>query len=194
MMPPQLLDPEEFHKLQLGDKKIYKKVYNEHFSLIHYVVTRCGVTKEDSLDIVQETFIKLHHKSIQLQSASSIKSWLIVAARNLALDHIRKQKIHQQYLNTHGQDDKIYSSSDGISEQQLHELELALVGRLIEEIELETNDDTFSLYYREGLTAKVIAERHGEALSTVTNRISRLRNRFREKFQSHIKKLHDAVL
>ena len=79
-----------------------------------------------------------------------------------------------------------------VSEQHLHELELVLLGELIETFEKQVNDTTFSLLYRDGLTVKEIAEQNNESIRTITNRLVRLRRKFRQLYAEQIKTLHDA--
>lgn len=193
MPPSKHLNRYELERLQKGDTLVFKDVYNDHFGLIHHVVNRCGVSGDDSFDIVQDTFYKLFVKAGQINDPKGVKSWLVTTARNLTLDQLRRQQLIQkhskiQYLNIEPE-----KTAGFVSQSELRELEIALLGNLIDEIQYETKDETFALFYREGLTAKEIALRGGEAISTVTNRLSRLRKRFNNKFKIHLEKLHDSV-
>ena len=69
-----------------------------------------------------------------------------------------------------------------------------LVGRLIEEVCGETGDDTLRRFYVEGATARQIAEQRGEAVGSITNRLSRLRKRFGDRFKRHIDELRASVV
>jgi RNA polymerase sigma-70 factor (ECF subfamily) len=190
-----LLNALEFEKLQSGDQAVFKKVYDAHFGLVVFMVKRCGVSHDEALDIVQDSFIKLYKKANQIQSQNTLKSWLVTTARNQAMDHLRKQKL----VAKHAEKERLNQGHDVevgnglVSDEQLHELQLVVLGELIEDIQNETNDNTFTLFYRDGMSVKAIAKRQGEPISTITNRLSRLRKRFRDKFETHLKNLHDSV-
>ena len=190
-----LLDEQEFQKLQSGDQAVFKKVYNAYFGLAVFMAKRCGVNHEEALDIVQDSFIKLFNKAKHIKSRNALKSWLVTTARNQTLDYLRKQKLitrhaEKERLNL-GPDDELVN--DLVSDDQLHELQLVVLGKLIDDIQNETNDETFALFYRDGMSVKDIANRQGEPISTITNRISRQRKRFRDKFKAHLKNLQDSV-
>lgn len=193
MPPPNDLDNNDFIRLQKGDTIVFKKVYDEFFGLVHYTVKRCGVLNEDSLDVVQDTFYKLFVKAVKINTPQGVKSWLVTTARNLSLDQLRRQQLVQKHSKIHYFNENSENTSTFVSKSELRELEIMLLGNLIDEIQTETSDDTFSLFYRDGLTAKEIAHRGGEAISTVTNRLSRLRKKFNNKFKTHLDRLHDSV-
>lgn len=198
-MENALLSENEFQLFKSKDTLVFKKVYNEYFNLIHYVARRCGADTNTSDDIVQETFIRLYNKSEQIYEQGNIKSWLVTTARNLCLDQIRKDKLENKFNEQELQDEHRHEKTSHklatfATESEIHELELTLIGDLIDKVTLETNDDTFSLFYRDGLSAKEIASRKNAPVSTVTNRLSRLRIRFQGYFESHIKQLHDELL
>lgn len=206
MKLPKPLTNEHFTRLKTGDHLVFKQVYDDYFGLVHFVVKQCGIGGEDALDIVHDTFLTLYKKAGTIQQAQAIKSWLITTAKNLTVDMLRKQKLANDYTrqeqgehhNTPGNFDHSTSmnrADDGLlAASELYELELYLLGQLIDETQQETLDDTFVLFYREGLTAKEIAERKGEPVSTVTNRLSRLRSRYREKFIAQLTNLRESSL
>jgi len=190
-----LLDALEFQKLQSGDQAVFKKVYDAYFGLAIFVVKRCGMGHEEALDIVQDSFIKLYKKADQIKSRKTLKSWLMTIARHQAMDYRRKQKL----VNKHAETERLNQNHFGdnvkglVSDDQLHEMQLLVIGELIDDIQNETNDETFTLFYRQGLSIKEIAKSRDEPVSTITNRLSRMRKRFREKFETHLKELNDSV-
>lgn len=60
---------------------------------------------------------------------------------------------------------------------------------LVEEIAVLPGGADFKAFYVDGRKAKDIAAAHGEAVSTVTTRLSRLRERFRERLNSRLQQL-----
>ena len=195
----QFLTELQFSRFQAGDKTEFKRVYDQYFGLVHYVAKQCGLNDEEALDVVQDSFLNLFKNAALIEAATGLKYWLVTTARNKSLDHLRKQKLQQRQLQSltaeldSNQGQGVSPGTLMVSDTLLRELEIKLLGDLLVAIERDTNDDTLTLFYQQGLSAKQIAEAKGEPVSTVTNRISRGRKKFRETFESHLRNLHDNV-
>ncbi|AYV71638.1 sigma-70 family RNA polymerase sigma factor [Bacillus sp. PK3-056] len=59
--------------------------------LIHFLIY-LGVKKEEAEDLVQEVFIRLLKTKCLFKGESSERTWLYTIAKNIAIDHFRKQK------------------------------------------------------------------------------------------------------
>ena len=189
----EYLSTQQFKRLKSGDKTVFKMVYDQYFGLVHYMVKRCGLSDDESLDIVQESFFKLYKNAASIQNPQGIKSWLISTARNMAVDHIRKRKTENNYMEAAELTPGDPQEQGMLSHSLLRALEVELLGELLSEFEQQTKDDTLTLFYKQGLSAKTIAEAKGEAISTVTSRISRARQKFRKTVETHINNLHDNL-
>jgi RNA polymerase sigma-70 factor (ECF subfamily) len=193
MESQQFLNTQQFERLKSGDKTVFKLVYDQYFALVHYVVKRCGLNGDESLDIVQESFFKLYKNIAGIQNPQGIKSWLVTTARNLAVDHIRKRNTENAYIDAAELAVEDAKEHDMVSPSLQRALEVELLGELLIEFEQQTQDDTLTLFYKQGLSAKTIAEAKGQPISTVTNRISRARQKFRKTIETHIKNLRDNL-
>ncbi len=212
MLVENSITKDEFQKLKLGDRVVFKKVYDQYFALVRFVVNRCGVENDENLDLVQETFIMFYQKSVQIKDIDAIKAWLMTTAKNLAIDYIRRQKMANQHLynlQEQGKDnhpspyqdsenDPLKDDDNGCLKKEAYsaehrELEDRLVRELIQRVDMETDDDTFSLFYSNGLAAKEIAKLKGESISTITTRLSRLRKRFHHVFVQHLNELRETA-
>lgn len=183
-----LLTDSDFAALKQGDRLIFKRVFDQYFNLIKYVVAQCGIRNEETIDIVQETFFRFHRNIDSIHSQDSIKAWLITSARNLAIDHLRKTHRITQLDNV-----QALEAEDSILENLSRELEVALVGELLDKIAIETGDQTLVEFYRLGLSAKQISEKNDEPISSVTNRLSRLRKKFSEYLKQHVEELRAST-
>jgi RNA polymerase sigma-70 factor (ECF subfamily) len=187
MADDPLLSDQEFRLLQQGDAASFQKVYDAYYGLIQYIIQRCGVDHEDKRDLIQETFLRLHTKACDIKEASAVKAWLVSCARHLTLDYQRRKKFVS--LDDPELGSSLERMADESQAQWHRELELRLVGQLVQEVCQQEKDDTFKLFYLDGLKAREIAQQRGEALSTVTTRISRLRQKFRDVFEQHLDRL-----
>ncbi|MFV2057741.1 MAG: RNA polymerase sigma factor [Thiohalomonadales bacterium] len=203
-MENDLLNENEYRRFKSKVRHAFKIVFDKYYKLIQFVARRCGAESYNCDDIVQEVFIRLHKHTDKICDQEHIKRWLMTTTRNLCMDHARKKSVEKQFTQQ-----QLHKERQGETEREsntsqvptnfattleIHELELMLVGELIDKVTMETNDETFALFYRDGLSAKEIATRQNTPVSTITNRISRTRKRFRAYFESHIKQLHEELL
>ncbi len=187
MANDQLLSEPEFRLLQKGDEASFQKVYEAYYGLIQYIIQRCGVDHEEKRDLIQETFLKLHTKAHEIRDSSAIKPWLVSCARHLTLDYLRKKKFLS--LSDPDVDQALTQHANESLEREDHELEVRLVGHLIQDVCTQEQDDTLKLFYIDGLKAREIAVLRGEAVSTVTTRLGRLRQKFRLVFEQQLERL-----
>jgi RNA polymerase sigma-70 factor (ECF subfamily) len=83
-------------RVQAGDRDAFvaltrlyqKKVFVLTYSFVH--------DKEDALDLVQETFLKLYQKIGTYRPGHSFEAWLRQIARNLCIDHYRKHTLKRR--------------------------------------------------------------------------------------------------
>jgi RNA polymerase sigma-70 factor (ECF subfamily) len=94
MIKERLDGNEDIHtlieKVKKGDREAFmtvtslyqKKVFLLAFSFFH--------NKEDALDIVQETFLRLYQKINSFRKGKNFQNWLLQVAKNLCIDYHRK--------------------------------------------------------------------------------------------------------
>ena len=63
------------------------KAYQQKVFLTAFSICR---NREDALDIVQETFLRLHQKAGLFKEGNSFQGWLLQITKNLCIDHYRK--------------------------------------------------------------------------------------------------------
>ncbi|WP_269320355.1 RNA polymerase sigma factor SigX [Bacillus sp. EB01] len=74
--------------------ELYTKYHQEVFQFLFYMVR----SKEQAEDLVQEVYIRVLRSYSRFEGKSSEKTWLFSIARNVAIDHFRKQKGWKQKL------------------------------------------------------------------------------------------------
>jgi RNA polymerase sigma-70 factor (ECF subfamily) len=77
-------------RVRQGDREAFlglTRAYQKKVFALAYSFFR---NKEDALDLVQETFLRLHQKMDLFQEGHSFEAWLLQVARNLCIDHYRK--------------------------------------------------------------------------------------------------------
>ncbi len=69
-------------------QRYQRKVYSVAYGFLR--------NPEDALDVVQESFIKVHRYIGNFEGNSSFYTWLYRIVTNLCIDHIRKNKRHRE--------------------------------------------------------------------------------------------------
>ncbi len=87
-------------RIKAGDREAFMTVvrlYQQKVFVMAYSILR---DKEDALDIVQETFLRLYQKIGQFKPGSPFQGWLIQIAKNLSIDHYRKNRRKRREFET----------------------------------------------------------------------------------------------
>ena len=74
-------------------KKLFKLNYN---GLVNFICSRYIQDRDQARDIVQTTFMKIWNNKDRIDITMSEKSYIYQAAKNTALDHIRKYKLNTE--------------------------------------------------------------------------------------------------
>ena len=181
----------DFAGLVRGDQAAFRAYYDEYADLILFVARRFGLAPAAADDVLQETFYRLFRKARTIEDGSKVKPWLVTTARRLVIDQIRKAGREAPLASGDARERADLTVMSDDVEGLEREIELKAVATLVAEIAEAPGGDTFRAFYVEGLTARAIASRNGEAVSTVTTRLSRLRRRFLERFHEHLRALRD---
>ena len=123
------LSSDDFVRLQRGDGAVFRRVYEKYVGLVQYVLRRCGVDAASADDIVQEAFLRLFRRAAEIQQPVAVKAWLVTTARNIALDERRKRR-HLVATDRDG----VAEEADASVESARRELEISLVGDLVQDI------------------------------------------------------------
>jgi RNA polymerase sigma-70 factor (ECF subfamily) len=83
-------------RIQAGDRDAFvalTRLYQRKVFILAFSFVR---DKEDALDLVQETFLKLYQKSGTYRPGHPFEAWLLQIARNLCIDHYRKHTLKRR--------------------------------------------------------------------------------------------------
>lgn len=86
-------------RLKAGDTTVFEQVYRAYYRLLYSYVLDILENRMFVEDIIEEVFLNLWEKRETLEIKSSLKTYLLVAARNKSLDYIRKRNVRIDYKN-----------------------------------------------------------------------------------------------
>lgn len=92
----QLLIPADTHELieqaKSGDTAAFRRLFEQHKQPVFNFIARMIGHHHDAEDILQEVFVKVYWNLAALRDAQAFKGWLFSAARNEAINYLRKYR------------------------------------------------------------------------------------------------------
>jgi RNA polymerase sigma-70 factor (ECF subfamily) len=82
-------------KIKEGDREAFMEVTRRYQNKVFLLAFSFFQNREDALDIVQETFLRLYQKIDMYQKERNFQNWLLQIAKNLCIDLYRKS--HSKY-------------------------------------------------------------------------------------------------
>jgi RNA polymerase sigma-70 factor (ECF subfamily) len=162
--------------------RLYRKYNRRVFSLVYRILDDSAAAEE----VLQDTFYRLWDRSQLYQpEKGQLISWLFTVARNLALDHKRKESRRA--------DSSVFLSGEESAEMDLDSLPAMAsledpdlgrtISKAMEQLPAEQKK-AIELAYFEGLTHQELSDKLGQSLGTVKTRIrlglSKLREAMRD--------------
>lgn len=151
----------------------YRKLYLEYAPMLLRFAGKY-VSSFFAEDIVQDIFLKLWDRQVFLLPENELKRILYIAVKNGCIDHLRKLRIEQEYIDNRALQLKLeeldfFESSD---ELFMRKDLLNLLFKKIDELP-ERSREIFHMSYLEGLKAAEIAEQLDLSVRTVENQLYR---------------------
>lgn len=163
----------------------FRAIYEEHVGLVQFVLRSFRLSDEERDELVQEVFLRLH-QSLDRIDPPRIKGFLSITAKNLGIDRSRQSKTRK----TEAVGEDIGKMEGTLWEQNSdRRAVIAVAERFIDEKARQAGGECFGLFYKEGLPVRDIAERLGESTGTITSRLSRMRQKFKEDLAARIEEL-----
>lgn len=180
--------------LQLIEESIYlaqgRSSFNilieRHAKSVYLFIFRLVGNKEDSEDIVQETFIKAWQKLSKFDTEKSFKTWLFSIAKNTTIDKLRKKRsVNFSSLNIEEESDfeKGLMDAEDLPDEIFAKKEAA---ENLKSALLKLSENQRLLIYlhiNEELTFEGIAEIIGKPMNTIKSQYRRIISKLKELLQ-----------
>lgn len=127
-------------------------------------------------DLTEDTFLKLVLKKPRFSARSSFKTWLYTIGRNLALDHLRRNK------NVPLQADSQTPIADEVNLElcYIHQEEKLVVHRVMKQLKQEYRQVLWLIYF-EGFSCAEAGKIMGKSTHNIETLVYRARNTLRTK-------------
>ncbi len=149
-----------------GDRQAFKDIvslYQQKVFLLAYSILQ---NREDALDVVQETFMRLYQKLDAYEREGNFQAWLLQIAKNLSIDYFRKHHSRRRDIESgRSVEDLNPAASDYRSNPESSELR-GVISRCLERLG-ERQRLIFVMRHYNGLEYKEIAQILGISVGTV---------------------------
>ena len=157
----------------------FRKVYDANYTLLMQVVMHIVYNQEIAEDLVQEAFERFYVKNISFPTMDEAKYWLLRVSKNLALNHIRRNKREIQLVEKvkklPGETVNFFDSSKAVIEEEERRNVREAVNSLPENLR-----SVIQLKEYSGLDYKAIGKVLGIFETNVKVRVHRARKKLEE--------------
>ncbi|MEQ9289048.1 MAG: RNA polymerase sigma factor [Cyclobacteriaceae bacterium] len=166
-------------ELKEGKKKALRSLYEAHSIQVFNLAYRMTSSREDSEEIVQDTFIRLWKSRSGIDVDGKILGYIIVIARNLAIDLLKaRRKRAELEVHTDEPSEKTSTTNDFYFEEASRQFDEAVANLPPKRREV------FILKIHTSLTNKEIASKLNISETMVEKQIRLASNSIRELMES----------
>lgn len=177
---PEASDAALIRRMADEDETALSILYDRYSSLVFSVAKRILGDPGAAEEILQDIFYGAWRNASSFDSnRGSMAGWLLVAARNRAIDRLRRGKGRA----TDSIEEDIVALTVNLENKTAQNLMLSKVKKAITDLP-EAQRSACEMAYFEGLTHTEIAERTGEPLGTVKTRLRAALGSLKKAFES----------
>lgn len=173
---------------QTGDNRAFAALVRQHQDRLFRFILRLVGTREDAMDLTQETFMKAHQALPGWRPEAQFRTWLFRIAHNATLDVLRRrQSIEFIPVSALGGGDDDFALPDPAPQpdQRLEDRQrIDLLERTLRELPLE-HREILLLREVEDMSYAEIAATLNIAEGTVKSRVARARSAAIAGYQRH---------
>ncbi len=173
-------------RAQEGDREAFMAITSMYQKVIFQLAYSFFHNREDALDIVQDTFLRVYRKLHYYQRGKSFKSWILQIAKNLCIDRYRKNhKVHDnKALNSPEMEEINLSDEKGTEKNEDTDVK-RIVTKCLNELP-ERQRLIFVMKHYNELKYTEIAETLGIAVGTVKSLNFKAVNKLRELMNPYL--------
>lgn len=150
----------------------YNLLFERHFEPLTRFVARIVHSPQVAADLVQDVFLRVWSRRAELEVHGNLQSYLRRAARNRALDWLRRESLHRQWEEAAIRDMRAQAIDAHAAEHDSTALLLELVSEMLAEMPSRRRA-ACELRWREGLGPTAIAARLGVSVKTIETHLTR---------------------
>jgi RNA polymerase sigma-70 factor (ECF subfamily) len=180
-------EAELIFRCQKGDQDALKEIFDQYHKKVYRIAYGVVRQREDTLDIVQEVFIKVFRSIKNFKGKSHFYTYLYRMTMNTAIDHTRKMKRQLPRNREEVEESQLSDDSEKRPDRILAQKELEERVKLA--MEKLPGDQRSALIFREieGLSYQEMAETMGCSIGTVMSRLHYGRKKLQHLLRDYLK-------
>ncbi|WP_266368877.1 RNA polymerase sigma factor [Tellurirhabdus rosea] len=158
---------------QSGNRKSQERLYREFYGYAMGICLRYSYSREDAVEILNDSFLKVFTRAHQYRPEVPFKLWLRRILINSAVDYHRQQQKHRFHEDI-GRADQLPTVEANALEQITHSELLDMIRQLSPAYRL-----VFNLYVIDGFSHEEIAAQLQISIGTSKSNLSRAREQLK---------------
>lgn len=170
------------YQLKIGDKNAINQLYARYSERLYRFAIGYLKSEAETLDVVQEVFIRLWDKRATIKAETNIESYLFTIAKNTIISTFRKKASEKEYLEYLKV--KVVKNSSDTSEQVDYNFLSEQVQELIAQLPKQ-RQRIYILSKEKGFTNRAIADELKISIKTVEDHITKARRFLKENLKEY---------
>lgn len=173
---PRIIDQSILITMQTtADKEHFLRLIESNKGILYKISHAYCAQKADREDLVQEMIYQLCRSGHSFDKGQRFSTWMYRVALNVAISFYRKKTTEGTTITLSGEEEKIAEETDDADETNLKRLQIFIS-------ELKELEKAMMILYLESHTYRQIAEILGITETNVATRISRIKEKIKQKF------------
>ena len=165
-------------RVRVREQQAMTEIFDRYAGLVYSVALRVLHDSGHAEDVMQEIFFQLWRNPDSFSSSrGSLGAWLLVVARNRAIDQLRQRRPGEPV------DEVIVASATNLQSEAERSIIMQRVQGIIGNLPRE-QQQSLQMAFFEGLSHSEIAEKTGQPLGTVKTRIRSALNSLRKRLEA----------
>lgn len=182
------IDPIILRQCRKGHLLAQEALYQQFYSYGLSISLRYAYSREEAVEVLNDSFLKVFDKIQQYEPKNSFKAWLRKIIINTAIDYYRKQNKHRGHYDIADYEYSLSPDESIVAQLNAQDL-LKLMGKLPELQRL-----CFNLYEIEGYSHKEIAKSLEIAEGSARTYLTRAKKNLRALCHQYFDKSYEGII
>ena len=171
----QLNDFELVNLFKSGSNEAFEEIVIRYQADVYSFLLSITKNPETSNDIFQDVFVRVFKKLKMYNEQNKLKQWLFTLARNITMDHYRKNK--KNLISLEAQNDDELSIIDCLAEQEPSPMETVISNDTTETVQKAllslSSEERELIHLKDTLTFKEISQMQNKPIGTLLSKFNR---------------------
>jgi len=165
-------DFELINAVLAGKQEFFAELVNRYKNLVYSIILRQTRDTEEAHDLSQDVFLKIYRNLSKYSPEFKFSTWVMRITSNHIIDARRRKKFETVSYEEFTENGGNFASTSSPEAEIIQRDQTERIGKIVSELP-EMYKIPVVLYHQEGLSYQEIAEKIGEPLSKIKNRIFR---------------------